>query len=222
MKGIEDLKVEEFTLDLAVGDVRPKIARELIIRGDESFKTLHHCIQTMLGWGDDHLHEFIFEGLELVDPGREPEPIKGNRQVGESRMRLMDILRSEGERFLYHYDFGDDWQILVKVKKISPLDKAASRPVCTKGQRNGPLEDSGGPYGYMHVVEVLNDPENEEFEALGEWVGEGFDPEAFDIEQINSLLNHVPYGPKRINIGLVHQKRARSAARSSVRARRRS
>ena len=81
--------------------------------------------------------------------------------------------------------------------------------MCLKGKRAGPLEDCGGPWGHAEIVELLKQvaegkikkpswnegPPDEEDEEVDyevrerlEWVGEGYDPEAFDLDAINAAL----------------------------------
>jgi len=40
-------------------------------------------------------------------------------------------------------------------------------------------------WGYENMLEILKDPENEEYEDIVEWLGEDFDPEYFDPEDIS-------------------------------------
>ncbi|WP_428849293.1 IS1096 element passenger TnpR family protein, partial [Thermanaeromonas sp.] len=46
----------------------------------------------------------------------------------------------------------------------------------------------GGPWGYQRMLKILSDPEHEEYEETVEWLGGEFDPEAFDLEEINRRL----------------------------------
>ena len=45
-----------------------------------------------------------------------------------------------------------------------------------------------GSGGYAGFLEAINDPEHPEHEDMLEWVGGAFDPEAFDIEEVNQEL----------------------------------
>ncbi|MHB1951475.1 MAG: IS1096 element passenger TnpR family protein, partial [Acidiferrobacteraceae bacterium] len=49
-------------------------------------------------------------------------------------------------------------------------------------------EDCGGPWGYEHLLEALRDPKHEDHEPLREWIGGEFDPEAFDLDEVNRML----------------------------------
>ena len=51
-----------------------------------------------------------------------------------------------------------------------------------------PPEDSGGPPGYAHLLEVPTDPSYEDYADLKQWVGRGFDPEKFNLAAVNKKL----------------------------------
>ena len=38
------------------------------------------------------------------------------------------------------------------------------------------------------MLEILKQPDHEEYESFIEWLGEEFDPEFFDMDEINNLI----------------------------------
>jgi hypothetical protein len=88
----------------------------------------------------------------------------------------------------YTYDFGDDWEHDIVVEKVLVPEPGVVYPVCSAGKRSGPPEDCGGPFGYMNLVKTLQDPNSEEHDGMLEWVGGGFDPEAFSVDDANRSL----------------------------------
>jgi hypothetical protein len=68
------------------------------------------------------------------------------------------------------------------------LDAVPLKPTCIAGERAGPPEDCGGPWGYNELLEALADPKHERHEELTEWIGEGFVPTAFDQVELNAAL----------------------------------
>ena len=72
---------------------------------------------------------------------------------------------------------------------------APSRPPeqnCDKtGKRACPPEDCGGIWGYASFLEALQDPQHPEHEEMVDWVGGEFDPEAFDLDEVNSELQNL-------------------------------
>jgi hypothetical protein len=45
--------------------------------------------------------------------------------------------------------------------------------------------------GYYELLEAIKDPEHPEHEHMLEWLGGEFDPEEFDIDEINRQLSKI-------------------------------
>jgi hypothetical protein len=71
---------------------------------------------------------------------------------------------------------------------ILPVDEKTQYPICLAGKRSCPPEDSGGPWGYMEFLDILQDPNHPEYEDRVDWIGADFDSEMFDAEMINWRL----------------------------------
>jgi hypothetical protein len=74
------------------------------------------------------------------------------------------------------------------VEKILPPEEGVQYPRCLAGRGACPPEDCGGIYGYYEKLEALRDPKHPEHRELIHWIGEDFDPDAFDLEDINARL----------------------------------
>jgi hypothetical protein len=94
-------------------------------------------------------------------------------------------------RFRYDYDFGDDWKHIIEIEKTLPAEEGVRYPRCVKGERACPPEDCGGPYGYPYFLDKIQDPKHEEHEDTLEWIGGEFDPEEFDLDEVNDDLHHL-------------------------------
>jgi hypothetical protein len=49
----------------------------------------------------------------------------------------------------------------------------------------------GGVWGYDSFLEAIADPKHPEHDDMLEWVGGEFDPEAFDLDEVNEALRYV-------------------------------
>jgi hypothetical protein len=52
-------------------------------------------------------------------------------------MRLADLAFRVNERFLYEYDFGDLWQVEVRIDRCVPIEAHRIYPVYIGGRRGG-------------------------------------------------------------------------------------
>jgi hypothetical protein len=171
---------------------KPPIWRRLLVRSDSTLADLHRIIQAAFGWWDYHLHQFIIGGIYFGVP--HPDYPDDLPMHDERKMRLHQITEREGFKFRYEYDFGDSWLHQVPVGKILPPQPGQVYPVCIKGRRACPPEDVGGIWGYYGFLEAIGDPDHEEHDEYLEWVGGEFDPEAFDLEEVNQALRALRQG----------------------------
>ncbi len=61
-------------------------------------------------------------------------------------------------------------------------------PRCVKGKLACPPEDCGGVSGYYQLLETIQDSHHPDYQDMLDWLGEGFDPEAFDLDSVNVQL----------------------------------
>ncbi len=108
--------------------------------------------------------------------------------VDYSKMRIADLLNKEKDKINYEYDFGDGWEHDIVLEKIYSNGDHKNTPVCLTGKNNCPPEDCGGIWGYYNMLEILKQPEHEEYEEYIEWLGEDFGPKYFNKEKINEKL----------------------------------
>ena len=170
------------SLKVTLRDTKPPVWRRLLVPGETTLGDLHRAIQAAMGWEDYHLHAFDIEGRQYGDP-RAVDDV-----ADEKRVTLNGLIKSGVARFAYTYDFGDNWEHALVIEKSLPAVEALSRPVCTAGKRRCPPEDSGGPWGYCELLEVLADPAHPEHAERCEWLGEDFDPDDFNPKIADATL----------------------------------
>ncbi|HEX8411704.1 MAG TPA: plasmid pRiA4b ORF-3 family protein [Thermoanaerobaculia bacterium] len=151
-----------YQLKITLEDVEPDIWRRVLVPSDLTLFELHHVIQIVMGWEDCHLHDFTIKKQRYTLP----EYCDGN-DMDESETLLGDAVRPRS-KFVYHYDFGDDWNHVLLVEK-AVKDDTFMIPICIDGERACPPEDSGGPWGYFDKLQALSNPDDEESEELRQW-----------------------------------------------------
>ncbi len=162
---------------------KPPIWRRIQVPENYSFWDLHVAIQDAMGWEDCHLHEF-----QIYSPRRSQDVEiglpEGNEYLKSYKEKINEYFGEKYTSALYWYDFGDDWYHTLKMEKIQPADEQQSYPVCLAGKMACPPEDCGGLWGYYSMLEVLDDPDNEEYEDVMEWLGDDFDPTYFNVNEV--------------------------------------
>lgn len=173
-----------YQLKLTLQGVNPPVWRRLQIASSENLASVHLALQLVMGWANTHLHEFVIQGERYGVPDADfPSDI-----LNERAYRLEQVMKKENDKLHYVYDFGDSWEHELVLEKILPFATDIRLPVCLEGERACPPEDVGGAVGYEMCLQIIADPSHPEYEDMLEWVGEDFDPELFDVEQVNGLL----------------------------------
>ncbi|MEI8204193.1 MAG: plasmid pRiA4b ORF-3 family protein [Bacteroidota bacterium] len=172
-------------LKITLKDSKPPIWRRVLVEKNTTFERLHYIIQLVMNWSNCHLHDFEVNGYHISIKDEESD----EDTVDASSVTLENIVTSEKDKFLYVYDFGDSWEHQIVVEKFLPTDSKLKYPVCTGGKLSSPPEDCGGIPGYYYMLEVLNNKKHPERKEMLEWVGGKFDPDFFDIEDINEGLD---------------------------------
>jgi hypothetical protein len=142
---------------------RPPAWRRLELSSGLFLDEVHDVLQAAFGWTDSHLHRFG-SGPSYYSKETEYylcpfEVEEGEPGIPEEQVRLDEVLREPGETLFYGYDFGDDWQHVIRLEAVLPRREPAPLAVCTAGRRPGPPEDCGGVDGYELIVTAA-DPDN--------------------------------------------------------------
>jgi hypothetical protein len=75
------------------------------------------------------------------------------------------------------------------VEKIVDQDERFSGHLaCIDGALSGPPEDCGGIFGYHDMLKTPKNPKHPECKETKEWLGDYFDLDEIDPEQINKDL----------------------------------
>ncbi len=156
-------------------ETSPLIWRRFHISDLCTFWSLHVAIQSAMGWGDFHLHEFTVQQSAFGIPTDYDERV----QPGWDH-KVRNFVSLAQPKFIYEYDFGDSWRHEVLLEAICDKDMRFKYPRCLDGQGACPPEDVGGVPGYEAFLAVLGDSSHPEHDEYLTWVGGSFDPSAFD------------------------------------------
>lgn len=174
-----------FQIKMTLKGIEPPIWRRIQTK-DCTLEELHALIQVTMGWEFEHLYRFNIGGVDFSDLDMmNDEDIED--ACGTMLSEVLPV-QNRRPRFQYEYDLGDGWIHQLIVEERFPPEMVVNYPICLGGKRTCPPEDCGGPWGYGDFLETIKKPDHKSHDEMLEWVGGGFDPEAFDIEAVNKEL----------------------------------
>jgi hypothetical protein len=178
-----------FQIKISLDNARPSIYRTILVKPNTSFYELHHIIQFAMGWENYHMYQFESGSFYIAEPDEYME----GESIDPNDILLHEVLKKPGDKVKYEYDFGDGWRHTIKLEKIIPLQLNKSYPTCIRGKRSCPPEDCGGIWGYENLKEIINNVKHPEHSEILEWLGGEFDPEYFNINEVNLFLNDLDF-----------------------------
>lgn len=158
----------------------PPIWRRLQLAHTATWWDLHVALQDAFAWEDRHLHEFD------LGPGKGDGRLRIGLPFEDAGMvrgweRTLTADADAGLRTcLYHYDFGDDWQVVLAYEGRVPPEVPFRWSRCVAGAQAGPLEDAGGVYGYYELLAARGDRRHPRHKDAVDWLPREFDPSQFD------------------------------------------
>ncbi|MDP0926561.1 plasmid pRiA4b ORF-3 family protein [Paracoccus onubensis] len=176
-------------MHVALADIEPEIWRRLVVPVDWRLDRLHLVLQAAFSWTNGHLHEFRIGGLRYGDLNLLDDGFGGPRVFDYTEISLRDFVGKDSS-FIYVYDFGDNWQHLIRIEEWLTLETEPRHAICLEGARARPPEDVGGPWAYDDFLEIITDPEHDDHRSTLRWAGGHFDPEWFDLDLINKDLRN--------------------------------
>ncbi|MBT7618695.1 MAG: plasmid pRiA4b ORF-3 family protein [Calditrichaeota bacterium] len=166
--------------------ITPPIWREIQVPDTYSFWDLHVAIQDAMGWEDRHLHSF-----HVIEPKSKIPRVIGlpdDESIDDIfagwDILIVDYFIKEKSEAIYTYDFGDDWIHEILLQRFVEPRLGIEYPICTAGELGCPPEDCGGMSGYENFLNILSNPDHDNYRDLIESGGEFFDPEYFNPDDV--------------------------------------
>ena len=188
-------KVVQLKIELC--DIAPPVWRRVAVPADLPLRRVHDVIQAVFGWLDYHLHQFevgdrVYGQTEIAG-----EDFGPGRQYSDRNVTLGALVDRGFERFVYRYDFGDDWEHVVTVERVGGPDEGAEYPVLLAGARRAPPEDCGGAPGFEVFLEAMADEAHDEHEAMMDWYGDPFDADDMELDVVEAMLGRIRAGRRK-------------------------
>lgn len=176
-----------YQLKIQLKGSKPVISRTMQVMNTVNLADLHEILQIAMGWEMEHSYEFKNAELSFVPPWFEFTDESFYSRDGQ----LRDLLKNQGDKMTYVYDFGDWWEHQITLEKLLPAGRSNTPTQLLKAKGVCPPEDCGGIGYFNHLRAVLTDPTHKEYKKLcreygfksGKW-----DADFVDIEEINQWL----------------------------------
>lgn len=180
----QKLGLSVHVLRVTLLDVSPLVWRLLRVPSAVTLSALHAVLQVAMGWDNRHLHQWLV-GDEIYASADEED---WGEDLADEATAVLGEIATVDSVFQYDYDLGDGWEHVVEVVAVENYDGTVPPVAVLDGARSAPPEDSGGPAGYEHLLDALNDPADEDHEELVALIGDGFDANRFNIAEVNRQL----------------------------------
>ena len=177
--GMPVLKFRAFDLNARLDLGGKDAVRRLRVPAGITFERLHKLLQKAFGWKDYHLYSFgLFKewsrnyyaapDIELVLESDQYDAYEANPEARSiAGVKLSDYV-PDYQKIMYCYDFGDDWRHYIEIENI--IDSCGEElPVLLSGEGDAPPEDVGGSGGFAEFLEIIANPEHEDYGHMTEW-----------------------------------------------------
>jgi hypothetical protein len=156
-------------------DAHPPIWRRLDLRSNLPLDVVHQVLQVSFDWTDSHLHRFSLGGLAFNEhsqlflcPYDVEEGDLEDDGLPASDVRLDETLQERGDVLHYLYDYGDTWELTLRLEEILPASADSPTACVVDGRRAAPPEDCGGLTDAETLAEVLDDPTRFELDEINQ------------------------------------------------------
>jgi Plasmid pRiA4b ORF-3-like protein len=197
-----------YRIRVHLDDSDPTIWRRLDLRSNLTLDLLHQVLQVAFDWTDSHLHRFSLGGGAFdhhsqlflcpydVDNKEWPEDDDG---LPAAETRLDETLSEPGDVLHYLYDYGDNWELTLRLEEVLPAETDCPAAVVVDGERAAPPEDCGHLVDADSLSEVHPDPALFEPERVNKGFGDAYfvlREAGIDVRLVDLVhrLTYTPYG----------------------------
>ena len=187
----KDKKYKSYIIKVTIKNTHPPVWRRLQIPAGITFHELNAIIQLAFNWSGYHLYSFEIGNLLIEIPDDIFDDF--DYKVINSKRTKVDKYFDEIEKLEYTYDFGDNWIHNIQIENVVESEEKFKNPVCLKAKMASLPEDCGGPWGYEDLLDVINNPKDERYQDMKDWLEQGYsvwydDRTYVDLNRINREL----------------------------------
>ncbi|MFZ4453529.1 plasmid pRiA4b ORF-3 family protein [Salibacterium aidingense] len=172
----EVLEVKLYQLKIQLNLEEHDSWRRVQVPSTLSFQHLHHVIQIVFNWQDEHLHQFFVnrekkKPINIVmddDPATMDFLNEEAFEIRKERFTVLEDIFSSNNEAMYEYDFGDAWEHIITKEKVVTSNELRAFYLDGNGER--PPEDIGGEEGFEEYLKIIADKNHPEHQETKEWL----------------------------------------------------
>ena len=152
-------------------DYKPLIWRRFLVSNSMKMSNLAYALMLLYEARGGHL--FNFYSPERNEYYALPYENDLDREEFDARRTsLRSVMNAAGQTIIFNYDFGDSWEIAVRVEEISESELRPQKyPILIDGEGYGIIEDCGGVYGLAEIAKAFKKKKGPEYEEYRDWLG---------------------------------------------------
>jgi len=115
--------------------------------------------------------------------------------IDASKSKLKNIVTHSGEKMIFNYDFGDNWNIHLMLEDIITDKELPGKalPRVLAGEGYGIVENCGGIPGLEDITKAFKAKKGARYEEYCKWLGrDNLNMEIFDIDDANLRVKKIP------------------------------
>lgn len=165
--------------------IRQNMKDTLMTRLEDDFPE-ERVDETMMKYKEEEMFKDIRYELPIWDIYL----FDNERLIEANDVKLAQVTKEEGLKFCLEYDYGDSWEVDLKLEHCEKKEVSLSLlPRVIDGEGYGIVEDVGGVGGLEELAYALEQGKGESYEEFISWLGdESLSLSKFDKEDINVRL----------------------------------
>ena len=184
-----------YHLKVVLIGTKPPIWRRLQVPGNANLGWLHAVLQVAMGWTNSHLHQFRVGELLYSDLRHNSPEFEGDPEIlDENKAPSSKSLRERRTRWVTNTTSATRGSTGSRSRRLCRLtpQRLWWRSAWTAPEPARP-RIAAASWGYDNLLKIIRNPKHEEHDSMMEWLGAGFDPEAFDADEANTYLRKLKW-----------------------------
>ena len=169
-------------------EYKPLIWRRFFVSDSMKLSNLAYALMLLYEARGGHLFNFYspernaYYGLPYED-----DDDFEREEIDARKTSLKSVMNVVGQMIIFNYDFGDSWEIAVKIEEISESELRPQKyPILLDGEGYGIIEDCGGVYGLAEIAKAFKKKKGPEYEEYRDWLGvDSIDLKTFHSQFMN-------------------------------------